>query len=320
MKFTLEVTGLRCSGILRTVLMTWGLFFSLSFFHLHADASQCSRNIGILPGKWNQHENGVFIFQYSLEGRHALQASAPFNGSHLPSVVADAQLQLETARAVFQMLGFQLPLESPRYTSQGATHILVRFENMRGMGLAFDEVGRLPSGECVLRIAISNRYKTGNLTPVHEYFHQIQNGYSMFKRPWFYEGAARWSESVLGNRTLVLRPLPSTQDELAALWRESYSAVTLWNALGHYCVDGGGHVALSEALRKRSYSNGEPVVLDDLLLGHRFMLRVLRALGELSDRVTPEEGVLQHRWPEALQRDAKHDAAMWQAVMQACKP
>src|SRR5690606_39577266 len=99
-------------------------------------------------------------------------------------------------REMLKLLGFQQPLESPRYLTQGASHILVRFREMeKSNGRAFDEVRRLPSGECVLIIEVTSRYRSGNFTPAHELFHQIQNGYTTFKQPWFYEGTARWSES-----------------------------------------------------------------------------------------------------------------------------
>ena len=268
---------------------------------------------------WNT-ARGEFIFQYTLEGEHALKEPDPVPGQSVPAVVQDAALQMQTTRALFQQLGYQLPLESARYKGQGATHILVRFENIRGMGTAFDEVSRLSSGECVLRITVASRFKTGNLTPAHEYFHQIQNGYAPFKRAWFYEGTARWSELILSDRSAALRPVPQSPEQLGQLWQESYSAVSVWNALAEQCDPKGYRMPLSAQWRNLRYSNGDAVVLDDVLPGHGFMLRVLKALGALGERLSPQEGVPPHRWPETLQRDPKHDAAMWQAVQQACTP
>jgi hypothetical protein len=285
-----------------------------------AQSGECTRKTSTLPGAWLEHRQGEFIYQYTLEGEHALKEPDTVPGKSVPAVVQDAALQMHTTRALFQQLGYQLPLDSARYKGQGATHVLVRFTNIRGMGQAFDEVSRMPSGECVLGIVLASRLKTGNLSPAHEYFHQIQNGYAPFKRAWFYEGTARWSELILSDRSAALRPVPQSPEQLAQLWQESYSAVSVWNALAEQCDPKGYRLPLSAQWRNLRYSNGDAVVLDDVLPGHGFMLRVLKALGALGERLSPQEGVPPHRWPEALQRDPKHDAAMWQAVQQACTP
>lgn len=286
----------------------------------YAYAEECARKTSTLPGIWQEHREGEFIFQYTLEGEHALIERDVLPGQAVPAVVLDAALQMQTGRDLFAQLGYQLPLDSARYKTQGATHVLVRFANIRGMGLAFDEVSRLPGGECVLAITVVSRYITRNLTPVHEYFHQIQNGYTPFKRAWFYEGTARWAESALAQRDAQVRPLPDGPDALARLWKESYSAVSAWNAFAQRCDPKGGRLPLSPQLRGLRYSNGQPVVQDDVLPGHGFVLRVLKALGGLGARLSPQEGVPPHRWPEPLQRDERFDPAMWQAVQQACTP
>src|SRR5690606_42150143 len=139
-------------------------------------------------------------------------------------------------RELLEYLQFQLPLESPRYQTQGATHVLVRFRNLQKVnGRAFDEVRRLPSGECVLIVEITARYRSGNLTPAHEYFHQVQNGYTPFKRPWYYEGSARWSETILGKSVVAPQAPPEEDSDLQALWTRSYSAVSVWYGLIRLC-------------------------------------------------------------------------------------
>lgn len=321
--------GIRCGLLLNFSLlniMTLGFLVSALLLLGHiggafaAQAAECTRETATLPGNWQEHRQGEFIFQYTLEGEHALKEPDAAPGQTVPAVVQDVALQMQTTRAMFQRLGYQLPLDSARYKGQGATHMLVRFTSIRGMGQAFDEVSRLPSGECVLGVVLASRIKAGNLSPAHEYFHQIQNGYAPFKRAWFYEGTARWSESVLAQRDVQVRPLPQTPDELSQLWQESYSAFSAWNALAEQCDANGHRMPLTAQWRNLRYSNGQAVVLDDVLPGHGFMLRVLKALGALGERLSPHEGVPPYRWPEALQRDPKHDAAMWQAVQQACRP
>ena len=278
----------------------------------------CDRSTADIGEGWVEYRSGEFLYQYALRGIHAINVEEV--EPTVPRIVLDVDVQLQAAKHIFQTLGYRGPLQSDRYRSQKVTVIVVRFMNLRGMGLAFDEVARTKDGECALFIHLSNGIKTGNVTPAHEYFHQIQNGYAPFKRTWFYEGTARWSESVLAQRDVQVRPLPQTPDELSQLWQESYSAFSAWNALAEQCDANGHRMPLTAQWRNLRYSNGQAVVLDDVLPGHGFMLRVLKALGALGERLSPHEGVLPHRWPEALQRDPKHDAAMWQAVQQACRP
>lgn len=287
---------------------------------LPVQAADCQRKLRPIEGDWREHRSGEFIFQYTLAGKHALQSPADTVASGVPDMVADVQVQLVAMREMLQSLQFQLPLDSPRYQSQGASHILVRFQKLQGNGLAFDEVSRLPSGECVLMIQIASHYRSGNLTPAHELFHQVQNGYTMFKRPWFYEGTARWSETLLGRREVNAQPVPADTPDLQALWKQSYSAVGVWHGLIGRCSSASAPPKIPAAVRSLRYRNGQPVMQDSRIPGHDYILRVLEALGTLSDETTATQGLTAHRWPEKVQRDAQHDAAMWRAVQNACQP
>ena len=263
-----------CMGIVSLGLALWCL---------PAQAAECQRALRPLAGDWSEHRSGEFIFQYSLTGEHALHSSVDTPDSGLPDVVADVEQQLLAMREMLKSLHFQLPLESPRYQTQGASHILVLFQKLKKTGLAFDEVSRLPSGECVLMIQIASHYRSGNLTPAHELFHQVQNGYTPFKRAWFYEGTARWSETLLGQRKAVAQPVPAHALDLRAFWQQSYAAVAVWHGLIKRCSRTAAPAEIPAAVRSLRYRNGTPVLQDDQIPGHDYMRRVLEALKVLGD-------------------------------------
>lgn len=218
-------------------------------------------------------------------------------------------------REMLALLGFQLPLESSRYRERGASHILIRFRNLSRLnGRAFDEVRRLPTGECVLIIEITSGYRSGNLTPAHEFFHQVQNGYTPFKRPWFYEGTARWSETILGKTVIAPRAPPADKTGLQALWSQSYSAVSVWYGLVERCSRQPTEIKVPEHLYALHYRDGRPVFLDQLVPGHDYIRQVLENLERLGEQITHDQGLISYRWPEKIQRDQRHDAAMWNAV------
>lgn len=296
------------------------VFVALLLLYSASSAAEvCQRKVAPLESDWLEHRAGEFIVQYTRSGEHALHTPANTTASDIPDVIADAATQLEAMRELLEYLQFQLPLESPRYQTQGATHVLVRFRDLQKVnGRAFDEVRRLPSGECVLIIEITARYRSGNLTPAHEYFHQVQNGYAPFKRPWFYEGTARWAETILGKKVVTAAPVPENEEDLQALWRKSYGAVSTWQGLVEQCDNSPAEETIPEHLSDLRYRDGRPVLGDSRINGYAFIRQALEELARLGDRLSLEDGVTPYRWPEKMQRDSRFDSDMWNAVMRAC--
>lgn len=294
--------------------------FLLAILSFASNAEACSRNVQSLPGKWEELRKDEFIVQYAVEGEHVLHDFTDTKGDGVPDIVSDATTQLIVMRDMLVLLGFQLPLASDRYKSQGVDRILVRFRELdRLNGRAFDEVRRLSSGECVIIIELGTRYKSGNLTPAHELFHQVQNGYTPFKRPWFYEGTARWSETVLGAPLSTPASLPNSDASRDAVWSQSYAAVSTWYGLIEKCEQHLTSVSVPDSLRSVYYRSGRPVLVDELIPGHRYIRYVLEQLGQLGNRVTQESGLVQHRWPESVQRDTSHDSDIWSSLGDACR-
>lgn len=280
-------------------------------------ASQCQRSVSVDRSSM-EYRADEFIIHYALTGKNKLLPLQEVIDD-VPGVVRDAALQLTAMRDMLTSLDFQHPLESKRYRAQGATHILVRFQAFeKGTGAAFDEVARLPSGECVLTIHISSKHRSDNLTPAHEYFHLVQYGYNMFKRSWYLEGMARWSENVLARHQSKLGVLPGTVNDLEALFQSGYRAVSTWYALIDHCDDSTPFVRVPEHLSSLAYRTGKPVVADTLIPGANFIRRVLETYDALDDEVSEREGLPEHRWPEKVQRDSSHDMRMWQALAAIC--
>jgi len=277
----------------------------------------CERRLNTV-GNWQEYRHDGFLIQYSLEGEHALKNPGDTLGD-IPAIIRDIALQLAVMRDILIQSGFRDPLESRRYGTQGATHILVRVRNLgRLTGRAFDEVMRLPTGECVLIIDINSAYRSGNLTPAHEYFHLVQYGYTMFKRPWCLEGMARWAEDILGVRRIRSEALPETAAELEALFKRSYQAAPVWYALTEYCDESARYASVPDHVSPVAYSTGKPVVADSAVPGAAFIRRTLEAFDARDDRVSEREGLPAHHWPEKFQRDPSHDLEMWSTLADVC--
>lgn len=283
-----------------------------------AEESLCTRPVKA-GSSWLEHREGEFIIQYALEGRHAL-TSLRVSGNGVPDVVSDAALQLTVMRDMLASMGFQHPLESTRYRSQGATHILVRFRSLQNAtGLAFDEVGRLPTGECVLTVHINSSYKSGNFTPAHEYFHLVQYGYTMFKRPWYLEGMARWAEDILGKRQVEPLSFPIEYSEFEAVFKQSYKADSMWYGLIRYCdSDFSDLQSIPKHMDGLTYTTGEAVLMDKTVPGKIFIKRILESYSQRDALVSEQEALPEHNWPEKFQRDPQHDSLMWDVLASEC--
>lgn len=292
--------------------------FVLVLLGLPVQAAVCPHKVYPLQGEWIEYRQDEFIVQYARAGEHSLHDLSDINESGLPDVIADAVTQLIAMREMMRLLGFQLPLDSPRYQAQGATHILVRFRNLNRLaGRAFDEVRQLSSGECVLIVEVSSLYRSGNLTPAHEFFHQVQNGYTPFKRPWFYEGTARWAETILGEQKVYVRPLTDSVTNVQAIWSKSYDAVSTWYGLIGACDNQKIQVVIPDYILNLRYRSSRKVVQDVIIPGHRYIREVLEQLTDVGQRSTHKQGLTQFRWPEKNQRDPNHDKVIWEAALSA---
>lgn len=259
----------------------------------------------------NEYRRGSFLLQYDLTGAHALADTVDINKNKIPDLVEDVAIQLETTRALFTSFKFIDPLKQPRYKSQNAQVVLVRFVEMTGNGLTFDEVRQNARGECALLINLSSKLSARNLSPAHEWFHLVQYGYTPFKRAWFLEGMARWSESALRKDSSKSRFGSPVQD--SELFSQSYEAQWYW--VNYAAADKGGSKQIfPAAVRNARYLNGDAVLQDNVFVGPERIRAALEALGRLGEKESTLRKLNPYAWPEATQRLTEHDEPMKQAV------
>lgn len=252
-----------------------------------------------------------FLLQYDLTGANALDNQSDANNNQIPDLVEDVAIQLTTARALFTSFQFVDPLKQPRYKGQNAELVQVRFLKMEGNGLAFDEVRRNRHGECALLINLSNKLGARNLSPAHEWFHLVQYGYTPFKRAWFLEGMARWSESGLRKDTSKTSFGSPVQD--SALFSQSYEAQAYWANFAAADKKDTKQKFPASVTRAR-YVNGDAVLQDDVFVGPSRIRAALEALGRLGEQESTRRKLDPYAWPEATQRLTEHDEPMKQVL------
>lgn len=263
------------------------------------------------------------------------QSTADDNSNGVPDYIENIARQADAARQAFIHLGFQDPLNSPRYAA--VRFIDVNVLNMAYNGRAYDSAVYYPDApgrgnECTLRLDISARLETRWIGPPdrriqaeftrhwfvvgHEMFHLFQYGLTQFKRAWINEPTAKWAEYVMRPREFY--PLDAPEHGLprssSELWASvidipvKASANRFWSKLIVLADPASGEMSLPEHLRIQTYTDGEPVFKDDTLRGAPFILAVFEALAKEDRVVSRIRGLDPLRWPENTQTSSDHDA------------
>lgn len=281
----------------------------------HVAASGCNTAVAKPPAL--MHQNGSFLLHYALEGNNALSDPRDSNSNGVPDIVEDTSLQLQVMHELLMHFGFSNPLALDRYAGQGAKVVHVRFVDMKGNGTAMDEP-RTPRGQpCGLLINLSTKLSQGNLTPAHEYFHLLQYAYAPYKRSWYLEGMARWSETLLGRDVSFGSPANKTRKvQPAEVFEMSYNAYSsYWQAFAQGSKLPPEH-DLPRNLVQARYTNGDVVLKDNRIWGIDRMKAALEALREQGLVDSKRLGLDPAAWPESLQRDPVHDEVIWNVLQQ----
>ena len=270
---------------------------------------------------------GEFRIHYTFAGRHALSPDGQRDGDldGVPDGIQNIALQLSTAKRCYvEVLGLRHPFESPRYKGR------VKFVDVNVMalgdkhGMAGDAIVNYhrpddpPEGVEVLTIDLSATLSPRNLTPAHELFHIFQNGYTLFKNAWYYEGTARWSEDLLREGAGEPGALPATEPDIEGLFKLSYAASRFWQALAR-ATDPVGKVRVPQDLRAIRYpGSSKSIVEDDVAYGAPLLKALLEELDLADDAVARESGLYPLDWSEARQRSPGNDRPIWNAVIRVC--
>lgn len=265
-----------------------------------------------------------FQIHYTLSGTNALPVADQCDDDHdgVPDKIQNIARQLQTAKRCYvEALGLRHPLESPRYKGR-VQHIDVNLWALSGKnGMAGDAIvnyhrpGDPPEGVAVVTVDLSAKLPARNLSPAHELFHIFQNGYSLFKNAWYYEGLARWSEDLLRAGVGEAGALPASAAEVEALFKRSYDASRFWQELARV-TDPAGTVRIPLDLRTTGYiGGGKPIIEDDRFRGAALLKALLEELDRADDVVARQRGLDPLDWSEGQQRSGENDRAIWAAML-----
>lgn len=249
------------------------------------------------PNKYgkNIYKIGKFKIFYSLAGKNKLPEKNKIdsNNNGIPDYIESIGTQLNDVSKLFSSAHYIHPLDNQRYKDK-AYFIMVSVVSMKSYGTAYDGVNRankksIERTQPSLAMKISNNLPIGSPTPLHEYFHLIQNGYTMFKNRWYTEGTARWSESMLKNGIGENKPLPQTSDELTTILSQTYKTSYMWNRLTYLIDDNNCYLNTKE-----SYP----------ICGTKFMRKFLENLMKYDKRTSQEMKYSTYDWKEAKQKSS----------------
>lgn len=283
--------------------LTLLFLLSNSLFAQSTEQEECSNRTA--SDHYQQHYNvDEFVVFYDLSGENALADLTDNNNNAIPDIVEDIMLQLTTMRDVLEALGFTHPFDQYRYERAGVERIYVGMRNLNGNGVAFDPPHRdITHAEqpCVLLIGLSNALKADNFTPAHELFHLYQYGYTVLKNSWYLEGVARWSEGLMGKRDYSTEAIPSTLDQEAALFSQSYNAVPFWMAF----LDAVSPSTLEERnyaddVLERRYINGDHIIHNEATThGATAVIKLLETFGNLDEQISASRELRLKSWPNS---------------------
>ncbi|CAN0037641.1 unnamed protein product [Ectocarpus sp. 12 AP-2014] len=283
--------------------LTLLLLFSISVSAQSAEREECSNQTA--ANHYQQQYNvGEFYIFYDLHGENAISDLTDTNKNSVPDIVEDTMLQLVSMRDVLSSLGFTHPFDQHRYQRAGVDRIYIGIRDQNNNGMAFDPPHRDISSieqPCVLLIRLSNDLKTGNLTPAHELFHLYQYGYTVFKNRWYLEGLARWSEGLIGKRDYSAGSIPSTQDEEAALFSQSYNAVPFWMAfLDAVSASTLEERSYSDDILDRRYINGDQIIHNEATThGATAVIKLLESFDSLDGQIGTSRELRPKSWPNS---------------------
>ena len=180
-------------------------------------------------------------FFYSLEGDNAPLNAEDSTNSGIPDYVELMLYKFETAHILLtKSFGLRNPLEGGFFYAKGAKFIDIYIKNIPrehgiASGVVYDEkftiLNNTPYQGKSLQITIHRNLIQKTATPIHELFHIFQYSYTHFNNMWFMEGLARWSQSIMQEKTGTHEPLPQNKEELDILVHKLHDAEFFFNYL-----------------------------------------------------------------------------------------
>lgn len=249
---------------------------------------------------------GDFRIFYTFNGEHALPLKnrVDLNKNLIPDYVENIAQRLYVTKEVStNLLNFQDPLKSKRYKNVKYidVHIMESKNSSAGDEIVSYKYKILDTQEKVISIKIRNNLTKGTLTPSHEYFHVLQNSYTMFKNRWYSEGTARWSESIFRKGIAKQDDLPNLGKEIEELFDKTYDAESFFGRLTYLCDTNSG-IFRNKLNLKTDIPDYPNLIEDSVVYGYEFMRVFFENLDEIDNYVSKKRGFDEFKWDEEEQK------------------
>ena len=280
--------------------MKYLIFFLILIYPLEANWKNERES---LPKYYFIDEFRIF---YDLTGPNALslENQKDINKNDIPDYIENLALRLQLSKRLYtEVLNFRDPLLSERYKDVKYidVHILKSESSSTGDGINIFNYKTFSKRDKVIVIKLANDLRQDTLTPSHEYFHAIQNGYSMFKNRWYTEGTSRWAEGVFAEGTGRRELLPQNNLELKELLAKTYDAQYFWRKLAYLCDSNNGTFEKHEWMDK-SIIGYPKLIKDNRVYGYTFMKNFLETLDNEDYKLSFLRGVKEYEWKEKDQK------------------
>ncbi|WP_345892628.1 peptidase MA family protein [Acinetobacter pittii] len=298
----------------KTLVLLFSTFCASTYIHAKTDCYSSSPPVVKQLDQVYYSMNNLRIF-YTTSGDNALTFQQDKNLNHIPDYVENIAIQANSIRKAWSVLGYQDPLNSPRYKND-VKYIDIQIQKLNGLGLAYDEPHRhinnpLKKNACALIILISNNIPnltTNSSLIAHELFHLYTYGYTMFKQPWLTESLAAWSEGIIRKDKLGIygqRNLPENEEDFEKyVLQRTYRTSQLWNRLTTLIDRSDGQLFLPLSLMQQKYTDGQPVFQDKYLKGTLFIRKFLENLGRQDQKISVLNNWNLYHWKEIDQNSA----------------
>lgn len=262
---------------------------------------------------------GDFRVFYTFNGEHALslENKVDLNENSIPDYVENIAQRLYVTKEVFiNLLGFQDPLKSKRYKDVKYidVHIMSSEKSSAGDEIVTFKYKILNTKDKVISMQVRNNLTKSTLTPSHEYFHILQNSYTMFKNRWYSESTARWSESIFKKGVAKQDNLPNSQKQIKELFDKTYDAEGIFGKLTYLCDTNNGVFKNKKDLKTNipSYPN---LIEDSTVYGYKFIKVFLENLELMSNYVSKLHEFDEFDWDEKEQKSNDNNIFILKALL-----
>lgn len=262
---------------------------------------------------------------YTDNGLNAISSIRDENRNNVPDYIENIAIQANSVRRAWNHLGYQDPLNSPRY--KDIEYIDIHVRKLNGLGLAYDKPHRhtnhpIKKNACALILEVNSNianFTTESSLVAHELFHLYTYGYTMFKQPWLTESIAAWSEGLITKGNLGAygqRKLPNTVHELNKyVLARTYKSSQLWNRLTLILDQSKGQLNLPSNISHARYVDGQPVFRDQSLKGSLFIRTFLENLSKQDKYLSRHNNWRPYEWKESLQRSSALNVELFSVLL-----